>query len=226
MEPPGGAFAGAAAVSTRHGTSPSATRRMRGGRAGRYSPERLPQDDRRRAQHFRALGDLLGRLTFDDPADPPKNPSTPSCCWHTERSTPDLGAGPSHASPLDRRRRPGIISATGQPRTGHGRPRTWTTATTPAPLLLVAGTAAASCRRASYAKATAATCAPKRSPNYLAELCDAHFLEEQAQGHFVRSEMVRIHAAQRVTAEEPRWAQDQALRRLLDHIARGRLSPN
>ncbi|MFD8542539.1 BTAD domain-containing putative transcriptional regulator [Streptomyces sp. NPDC059649] len=61
---------------------------------------------------------------------------------------------------------------------------------------------------------------------YLAELCDAHFLEEHAQGHYVRSEMVRIYAAQRVAAEEPRWAQDQAVRRLLGHLARGGPSLN
>ncbi|MEU5014374.1 BTAD domain-containing putative transcriptional regulator [Streptomyces sp. NPDC021749] len=57
---------------------------------------------------------------------------------------------------------------------------------------------------------------------YLAELCDAHLLEEHAEGHYVRSEMVRIYAAQRVAAEEPRWAQDQAVRRLLGHIAQRR----
>ncbi|MFB6436884.1 BTAD domain-containing putative transcriptional regulator [Streptomyces sp. NPDC056411] len=60
---------------------------------------------------------------------------------------------------------------------------------------------------------------------HLAELCDAHLLEEQVQGHYVRSELVRIYAAQRVVAEEPRAAQDAAVRRLLEHFARHRPSP-
>ncbi|WP_261953773.1 hypothetical protein [Streptomyces nigrescens] len=36
-------------------------------------------------------------------------------------------------------------------------------------------------------------------------------------------EMMRLYAAQRVAAEEPRWAQDQAVRRLLAHMAQRRV---
>ncbi len=61
---------------------------------------------------------------------------------------------------------------------------------------------------------------PERTRRHLAELCDAHLLQEQAQGHFVRSELVRLYAAQRVASEEPRSAQDLAVRRLLDHFTR------
>ncbi|WEB45039.1 NB-ARC domain-containing protein [Streptomyces yunnanensis] len=60
---------------------------------------------------------------------------------------------------------------------------------------------------------------------HLNELCDAHLLEEHAHGHYVRSEMVRIYAAQRVAVEEPRWAQDQAVQRLLAFIAQRRVAP-
>ncbi|MFI6766696.1 BTAD domain-containing putative transcriptional regulator [Streptomyces sp. NPDC050355] len=62
----------------------------------------------------------------------------------------------------------------------------------------------------------------ERTRRHLAELCDAHLLHEQAQGHFVRSELVRLYAAQRVASEESRSAQDQAVRRLLDHFTRPR----
>ncbi|WP_018539307.1 AfsR/SARP family transcriptional regulator [Streptomyces sp. MspMP-M5] len=62
----------------------------------------------------------------------------------------------------------------------------------------------------------------ERTRRHLAELCDAHLLEEHAEGHYVRSEMVRIYAAQRVEAEEPQSARDQAVRRLLAHFAQHR----
>ncbi|MEK2472339.1 hypothetical protein [Streptomyces noursei] len=60
---------------------------------------------------------------------------------------------------------------------------------------------------------------------HLNEPRDAHLLEERAHGHYVRSEMVRIYAAQRVAVEEPRWAQDQAVQRLLAFIAQRRVAP-
>ncbi|MFE0193228.1 BTAD domain-containing putative transcriptional regulator [Streptomyces sp. NPDC058989] len=62
----------------------------------------------------------------------------------------------------------------------------------------------------------------ERTRRHLAELCDAHLLQEQAQGHYVRSELVRLYAAQRVASEESRSAQDLAVRRLLDHFTRPR----
>ncbi|TXC95370.1 AfsR/SARP family transcriptional regulator [Streptomyces sp. ISID311] len=65
----------------------------------------------------------------------------------------------------------------------------------------------------------------ERTRRHLAELCDAHLLEEQVQGHYVRSELVRIYAAQLVAAEEPPAAQDQAVRRLQEHAARRRPCP-
>lgn len=60
----------------------------------------------------------------------------------------------------------------------------------------------------------------ERTRRHLAELCDAHLLQEQEQGHYVRSELVRLYAAQRVASEESRSAQDLAVRRLLDHFLR------
>lgn len=62
----------------------------------------------------------------------------------------------------------------------------------------------------------------ERTRRHLAELCDAHLLQEQAQGHYVRSELVRLYAAQRVASEEPRSAQDLAVRRLLDYFLHSR----
>ncbi|MCK7624474.1 NB-ARC domain-containing protein [Streptomyces sp. RS10V-4] len=63
-----------------------------------------------------------------------------------------------------------------------------------------------------------------RTSRHLAELCDAHLLEEDVQGHYVQRELVRLYAAQRVAAEEPRFARDEAVRRLLAHFARRRES--
>ncbi|WP_236573409.1 AfsR/SARP family transcriptional regulator [Streptomyces sp. GS7] len=65
----------------------------------------------------------------------------------------------------------------------------------------------------------------ERTRRHLAELCDAHLLEEHAQGHYVWSEMVRSYAVQCVTAEEPRSARDQAVQRLLAHFDRRRVPP-
>ncbi|ARH91635.1 hypothetical protein [Streptomyces sp. MOE7] len=59
-----------------------------------------------------------------------------------------------------------------------------------------------------------------RTRRHLAELCDAHLLEEQPQGHYVRPELVRLYAAQRAVAEETRSDRDLAVRRLLDQVAR------
>ncbi|WP_243087955.1 AfsR/SARP family transcriptional regulator [Streptomyces sp. 891-h] len=53
---------------------------------------------------------------------------------------------------------------------------------------------------------------------HLAELCDAHLLQEQAEGHYVRSELVRLYAARLGAAEEPRSEQDLAVQRLLSYL--------
>lgn len=60
----------------------------------------------------------------------------------------------------------------------------------------------------------------ERTRRHLAELCDAHLLAEQAQGHYVWAGLVRSYAAQLVAAEETRSEQDLAVRRLLDHFLR------
>ncbi|WP_411134980.1 BTAD domain-containing putative transcriptional regulator [Streptomyces sp. C10] len=63
----------------------------------------------------------------------------------------------------------------------------------------------------------------ERTRRHLAELCDAHLVEEQAQGHYVRTELVRIYAEQLVTSEETPADRDLARQRLRDHAARCRL---
>ncbi|MFI0710688.1 BTAD domain-containing putative transcriptional regulator [Streptomyces inhibens] len=64
----------------------------------------------------------------------------------------------------------------------------------------------------------------ERTRRHLAELCDAHLLEEQVQGHYVRAELVRIYAAQLAASEESRADHDLAVRRLLEHFAQRRPS--
>lgn len=63
---------------------------------------------------------------------------------------------------------------------------------------------------------------PERTHRHLAELSDAHLVEEHAQGHYVRTELVRIYAAQRVASEETPADRDLARERLRDHTARYR----
>ncbi|MGX1757855.1 BTAD domain-containing putative transcriptional regulator [Streptomyces lydicus] len=58
-----------------------------------------------------------------------------------------------------------------------------------------------------------------RTRRHLAELCEAHLLEEQAGGHFARTGLVRIYAGRLVASEEPPADRDLALRRLSDHAA-------
>lgn len=62
----------------------------------------------------------------------------------------------------------------------------------------------------------------ERTHRHLAELSDAHLVEEQVQGHFVRTELVRIYAEQLVTSEETPADRDLARQRLRDHAARYR----
>ncbi|SCK10781.1 DNA-binding transcriptional activator of the SARP family [Streptomyces sp. SceaMP-e96] len=62
----------------------------------------------------------------------------------------------------------------------------------------------------------------ERTRRHLAELCDAHLVEEQAQGHYVRTELVRIYAEQLVLSEETPADRDLARQRLRDHAARYR----
>lgn len=62
----------------------------------------------------------------------------------------------------------------------------------------------------------------ERTHRHLAELSDAHLVEEQVQGHFVRTELVRIYAEQLVTSEETPTDRDLARQRLRDHAARYR----
>ncbi|MFE1171575.1 BTAD domain-containing putative transcriptional regulator [Streptomyces sp. NPDC058773] len=63
---------------------------------------------------------------------------------------------------------------------------------------------------------------PDRTLRHLAELSDAHLVEEHAQGHFVRTELVRIYAEQLVASEEAPADRDLARQRLRDHRARHR----
>lgn len=65
----------------------------------------------------------------------------------------------------------------------------------------------------------------QRTRRQLAELCEAHLLEEQAGGHFARTELVRIYAGKLVATEEAPAYRDLALRRLSDHAAGVRLWP-
>ncbi|MFF8790295.1 BTAD domain-containing putative transcriptional regulator [Streptomyces sp. NPDC015125] len=62
----------------------------------------------------------------------------------------------------------------------------------------------------------------ERTRRQLAELCEAHLLEEQAGGHFARTELVRIYAGKLVASEEAPADRDLALRRLSDHSAGAR----
>lgn len=64
-----------------------------------------------------------------------------------------------------------------------------------------------------------------RTRRHLAELCEAHLLEEQAEGHFARTGLVRIYAGKLVASEEPPADRDLALRRLSDHAAGVRTGP-
>ncbi|MFU9032714.1 MULTISPECIES: AfsR/SARP family transcriptional regulator [Streptomyces] len=66
----------------------------------------------------------------------------------------------------------------------------------------------------------------ERTRRHLVELCDAHLLEENVQGHYVQPELVRIYAAQRVAEEEPRCARDAAVRRLLAHFDQRQATPH
>ncbi|MFG2095458.1 BTAD domain-containing putative transcriptional regulator [Streptomyces sp. NPDC048612] len=59
----------------------------------------------------------------------------------------------------------------------------------------------------------------ERTHRHLAELSDAHLVEEHAQGHYVRTELVRLYAAQRVASEETPADRDLARERLRDHMA-------
>ncbi|MGW7490536.1 BTAD domain-containing putative transcriptional regulator [Streptomyces sp. NPDC054786] len=59
----------------------------------------------------------------------------------------------------------------------------------------------------------------ERTRRHLAELCEGHLLEEQAEGHFARAGMVRIYAGKLVASEETSAERDLALRRLSDHFA-------
>ncbi len=61
---------------------------------------------------------------------------------------------------------------------------------------------------------------PERTHRHLAELGDAHLVEEQAQGSYVRTDLVRIYAEQRVAVEETPTERDLARQRLRDHTAR------
>lgn len=63
---------------------------------------------------------------------------------------------------------------------------------------------------------------PERTHRHLAELTDAHLVEEHVQGHYVRTELVRIYAAQRVVSEETPADRDLARERLRDQAARYR----
>ncbi|MEU8782112.1 AfsR/SARP family transcriptional regulator [Streptomyces sp. NPDC048637] len=63
---------------------------------------------------------------------------------------------------------------------------------------------------------------PDRTRRHLAELCDAHLVEEQVQGHYVRTELVRIYAEQLVASEETPADRDLARQRLRDHAAQYR----
>ncbi|MEW9519285.1 AfsR/SARP family transcriptional regulator [Streptomyces tubercidicus] len=62
----------------------------------------------------------------------------------------------------------------------------------------------------------------ERTRRHLAELCDAHLVEEQAQGRYGRTELVRIYAEQLVASEEAPADRDLARQRLRDHAARYR----
>ncbi len=64
-----------------------------------------------------------------------------------------------------------------------------------------------------------------RTRRHLAELCEAHLLEEQAGGHFARTGLVRVYAGKLVASEEPPADRDLALRRLSDHAAGVRTGP-
>ncbi|WP_235470188.1 AfsR/SARP family transcriptional regulator [Streptomyces platensis] len=60
---------------------------------------------------------------------------------------------------------------------------------------------------------------PERTHRHLAELGDAHLVEEQAQGSYLRSDLVRIYAEQLVAVEETPTERDLARQRLRDHLA-------
>lgn len=60
----------------------------------------------------------------------------------------------------------------------------------------------------------------ERTRRHLAELCDAHLVEEQAQGSYLRTDLVRIYAEQLVAVEETPTERDLARQRLRDHTAR------
>ncbi|SEC27395.1 DNA-binding transcriptional activator of the SARP family [Streptomyces sp. 2224.1] len=64
-----------------------------------------------------------------------------------------------------------------------------------------------------------------RTRRHLAELCEAHLLEEQAGGHFARTGLVRVYAGKLVASEESPADRDLALRRLSDHAAGVRTGP-
>lgn len=59
-----------------------------------------------------------------------------------------------------------------------------------------------------------------RTHRHLAELGDAHLVEEQPQGSYVRTDLVRIYAEQLVAVEETPTERDLARQRLRDHTAR------
>ncbi|MFC9241432.1 BTAD domain-containing putative transcriptional regulator [Streptomyces decoyicus] len=65
----------------------------------------------------------------------------------------------------------------------------------------------------------------ERTRRHLAELCEAHLFEEQAGGHFARTELVRIYAAKLVASEETPADRELARQRLFAHTARPRLWP-
>ncbi len=65
----------------------------------------------------------------------------------------------------------------------------------------------------------------ERTRRHLAELCEAHLFEEQAEGHFARTGLVRIYAAKLVASEETPADRELARQRLFAHAARSRLWP-